>query len=537
MLKDCYHKYTMNNNDPIAVKVRMRLRATEEGMLHSDVPGGVRLNLFLALTIILLIFFRDAHGQSPTMTRAQAVEDYKWLRFALEYVHPRLYKYDDKRTVDARFDSIVNQIDSEISGLDFLALVSKTNATVRCGHLYTIPQGDLAREVLSKKVLPFHVKVLNDKLYILNDCSGSAIPEGSQILTINGKSDQKILEAILTGIASDGYIRSRKLRLMERYFYYPFHGFDLYYHLHVDRNEIFTIQYIVSGTSKIKTATLQGISIEERAKRLLTRHGIDEQKWFKAPSPKFEIDRLNDVASLVVSRSFYDKTIDPDFDSLLHSAFARIKEEGIKNLILDLRNNEGGDEHQQIELISYLYHRPFKLYQNIYISHLDFSPLAPVIIERDTTNLVFNNDDEYMRRINDNLWINNYEYSDPLTFKPPKDNVFKGKLFVLMNGITFSSAADLVADLKKTTEAVFIGEETGGTFEGPTGGDNIVIQLPNSKIMVRISPNIQMGYMYQKHPIGRGVLPTYPVSYTINDIVEGKDLEMELAMKLIKESK
>jgi hypothetical protein len=139
-----------------------------------------------------------------------------------------------------------------------------------------------------------------------------------------------------------------------------------------------------------------------------------------------------------------------------------------------------------------------------------------------------------MRRINDNLWINNYEYSDNLTLKEPKPNVFTGKLYVLMNGICFSSAADLVSDLKKTTEAVFIGEETGGTYEGPTGGDNIVIQLPNSKIMVRMSPNIQIGYMYQKHPIGRGVLPTHAIKYTIKDILEERDLEMELAKRLIR---
>ena len=34
--------------------------------------------------------------------------------------------------------------------------------------------------------------------------------------------------------------------------------------------------------------------------------------------------------------------------------------------------------------------------------------------------------------------------------KQPKDNVFTGKLYVITNGISFSSAADLVSDLKKT---------------------------------------------------------------------------------------
>ena len=343
------------------------------------------------------------------------------------------------------------------------------------------------------------------KLYLFNDCSDSSIPNGSHIASINGKSDTDIFNAMLSGIPADGYIQTRKIKLLERYFFYGFQGFDLYYYLFVDRSNSFKIDYITFGTNLQKTTTVKGILLQERKEILFNKYSIDEEAWFKTPSPKFEINNEGNYAILTVSRSFYDKQIDPNFDSLLSSAFHSIKERNIENLIIDLRNNEGGDEYQQMELMSYLYDKPFRLYQNIYLSHLDFRPLKPVIIERDTSELLFNNDDEYMRKINDNLWINNYEYSDNLQLKDPKPNLFKGKLYVLMNGTCFSSAADLISDLKKTTNAVFIGEESGGTFEGPTGGDDIVIQLPNSKIMVRISPNLQIGYMYQKHAIGRGV--------------------------------
>lgn len=471
------------------------------------------------------------------LTKSQALEDLYWLRFSLEYVHPRLYKYDDKKTVDARFDSLGKGIGQKISGLDFLALITKANAKVHCGHLYTIAQGDLSKEVLKKKVLPFYIQVVDGKLYLFNDCSDSSIPNGSHILSINGKSDNDILNALLPGIPSDGYIQTRKIKLLERYYFYAFQGFDLYYYLFADRSNIFKIDYSTFGTNLRKTVTVKGISSEERKDILLHRYNIDEQIWFKTPSPKFEIDDKDNYAVLTVSRSFYDKKIDPNFDSLLSSAFHSIKEKKVENLIIDLRNNEGGDENQQMELMSYLYDKPFRLYQNIYLSHLDFRPLKPVIIERDTSTLLFNNDDEYMRKINDNLWINNYEYSDNLQLKEPKSAVFKGKLYVLMNGTCFSSAADLISDLKKTTDAVFIGEESGGTFEGPTGGNEIVVQLPNSKIMVRISPNLQIGYLYQKHPIGRGVLPTYPIKYTVQDIVQHTDLEMDFAKKLIKSTR
>jgi hypothetical protein len=66
-------------------------------------------------------------------------------------------------------------------------------------------------------------------------------------------------------------------------------------------------------------------------------------------------------------------------------------------------------------------------------------------------------------------------------------------LYILMNGVSFSSTSALIANIKNTTKAVFIGEESGGTYEGPTGGQTVPIILPNSKIMVRISPNINIG--------------------------------------------
>jgi len=472
-----------------------------------------------------------------TLTRGQALEDLGWLRRSLEYVYPSLYKYDDKASVDARFDGVAARIGDQVMGLDLLALISRTNAAVRCGHLYTIPQGRLAREVLNKKVLPFRIKVLDGGLYLLDDTSRPSIPSGSRILSINGRSDRDILDGVRSGIAADGYIETRKERLMERYFSYDFQGFDLYYHLHVDRSDTFEIEYSEYGTKEVKKVTRAGLPIEERARLWRNRYGFDERAWFKKPSPRFALSEGLGYAVLTISRSFEDKGVDPDYDSLLRTAFHELRTKEIGHLIVDLRDNEGGSEHQQAELLSYLCPTPFKLYQNVFLSHLDFRPLAPVVVERDRAQLLFNNDDEYMRRLGESLWINNYEYSDALSLKPPREDVFRGKLYVLVNGGTFSSAADAVADIQRTTDAAFIGEESGGLYEGPTGGDSIVVQLPHSEIRVRISPNIQLGYMYRKHPVGRGVMPTHPAHYSIEDVVAGRDLEMELATALVQRSR
>ena len=488
------------------------------------------------LSYIFVLVYIQCWGQAPTqLTQKQAQEDLKWLRFSLEYTHPRLYKYDDKPTIDRRFSQSLNAFPKEgVSGIDFLSTVSKLNAQVNCGHLYTIPQYALRKEILGKKVMPFYIRVIDSSLYVFSDCSAkNSIPNGSRIISINSKSAEQIYRQMLIGIATDGYIETRKNRLIERYLAYSFQGFDLYYFLQVDRSQSFDITYASYPTGKIQKAKVQGMTRAKRKQVLQEKYKIDERAWYKMPSPRFDIVKDKGYGVLTISRSFYNKKIDPDYDTFLQKTFKTLEAKQISNLIIDLRNNEGGSEQQQMALMAYLYDKPFKLYENIYQSHLDFRPLKPIIIERDTSKLLFNNDDAFMRRFSSKLWVSNYKYSKNLRLQPPKSPGFRGQIYVLMNGSCFSSAADLLADIRKTTQAIFIGEESGGTFEGPTGGISIVVQLPHSKIMVRISPNIHVSSLYKKHPFGRGVLPDYRVRYTIADLVNKRDLEMEKAVGLI----
>ena len=61
----------------------------------------------------------------------------------------------------------------------------------------------------------------------------------------------------------------------------------------------------------------------------------------------------------------------------------------------------------------------------------------------------------------------------------------RGKLFVLIGRSTFSAAQFLVNDLEQYTDAVFVGEPSGG--KANSYGDSRKIILPNSTITVRVS--------------------------------------------------
>jgi Peptidase family S41 len=69
-----------------------------------------------------------------------------------------------------------------------------------------------------------------------------------------------------------------------------------------------------------------------------------------------------------------------------------------------------------------------------------------------------------------------------------------GRLVVLISRSTFSAAENLVADLERTTRAVFVGEDSGGSPN--LYGDATAVELPAA----RVSVNIATRYWQKSRP-------------------------------------
>jgi hypothetical protein len=109
---------------------------------------------------------------------------------------------------------------------------------------------------------------------------------------------------------------------------------------------------------------------------------------------------------------------------------------------------------------------------------------------------------------------------------------FMGKVFVLIDGGTFSTAADFCAVTHHLKRAAFIGEETGGGYYGNNSGLEAMVTLPNSKFQVRVPMseywNAVPGYEGKR----RGTRPDYAVGTTTDAILAGVDEQLNCALKL-----
>lgn len=179
------------------------------------------------------------------------------------------------------------------------------------------------------------------------------------------------------------------------------------------------------------------------------------------------------------------------------SVFQTLSSSRVTSLILDLRNNIGGEYLKAAHLFSYLIDRP-SLFARVPDSVLNNRLKTP---------------DERLK----------YGSATPVIPQPLR---FKGTLYVLINSGTFSAASLLAANLQGMRRAVFIGEESGGGRNYLTGGLIKEVVAPNSRLILRFG-NIPMETPILVKTEGRGVLPDHEVSYSITEYLSGQDKELE----------
>jgi len=81
----------------------------------------------------------------------------------------------------------------------------------------------------------------------------------------------------------------------------------------------------------------------------------------------------------------------------------------------------------------------------------------------------------------------------------------------------------------------FVGEETGGSYIGNTSNYSFLVTLPNTKIKVNIPIARYQTNVTPNNNFGRGTIPDHKIQYTVDDIIQRIDKEMDAVLTLIKD--
>jgi C-terminal processing protease CtpA/Prc len=242
--------------------------------------------------------------------------------------------------------------------------------------------------------------------------------------------------------------------------------------------------------------------------------------------------KLKDEGKIAVMKingfgGFVDTARKKSLREFYRESFEAMNESGTKSLILDLRDNGGGEDELGKLLLSYLLDEPFKYYDDLVINARQFTfQKYTDHTEPLPANLLEVQPDGKYRMVKHPNW----------GMQQPSKPSFHGKVLILINGGSFSTTSEFLSHAHFHKRATFIGEESGGGYYGNTSGPSLRLTLPHSNVQVRVPLMTYYmavsGYQAKAH----GVLPDCPVEYTIEELLEGKDKELALAFELARKS-
>jgi hypothetical protein len=461
-----------------------------------------------------------APGASTLIAPADLREDLAIARAALEEGHPGLYRFTPKAELDRAWDAAGRQLASPMDAWQFYRVLAPVIAAIRCGHTRIELPDTLYKELNSTRLLlPLQMRVLDGRVWVARDLSTSdARLEGDELTRVNGVAAAELLAAIERAIPCDGFgttLPPQTLRgfrfsgMLERVF-----GFDGEYKLEVRP---------ASGSRE--QLTLAGGTVPDLSARLAKRHPEDS-----AAHPNGEFELLDGGAIARLRLNHFGGTADDSANTELRPwfqhAFDTLHERGTKVLILDLRDNGGGEDALGRILFSYLVDQPFLYYNDLVLNARTFafqrySPRVDTI----PAGFVEKRADGKYHAVGHPNWGT----------QSPTAPHFAGKLYVLENGGSFSTTCEFMSHARDARRATFVGEESGGAYVGNTSGGVVRVVLPHTHVQVGVPIMRYDLAVAPAQPFGRGILPDVPVAHTIQDVLKGADPDLARALALARE--
>lgn len=509
------------------------------------------------MPLVLLFLFVECssikrdnlHLQKPIAVK-QLHQDIEFTRRKFQRLHPKLDYYISAEKLNFKFDSLKNSIKTTLIPLAFYKKLSPVVAAIRQGHCYVIaPEKQYTKKetksLTKKGVGPFSqfdFTYYDDKLYVVkNKSNNKKIIPGTEVQSVNGIKPPELLSEYDNYYSSDGFNTSFKKEAAANRFVRYFtieNGIKdslLYVFKYNDSIKNITIKRVKSDSlnQKTKKASHKKVIVDRDKQRMINKkkriNGFDKSANTFIRELKY-VSKDSSIALLKI-RSFTKG----HFKQFYRQTFAEIKKQNCKTLIIDLRNNGGGRLSEIIYLYSYLADSTYTFLQK-----------SEVVSRGSLIEGAYFNKGNFAVKMTKTLFSpiaygyllltvrtdkNGKKYISTATNpQKPKPNAFKHKLYVMINGGSFSASSIISSNLKGSKRALFVGQETGGDFNGTVAGFMPIFELPNSKLKVRIG-TIHFAPFYQNQLHGRGVFPDIEIQPNVEDRIKDNDPELNWIVK------
>lgn len=461
-------------------------------------------------TYILLFYFISLLASSNAQvssfstkeyTVEELQEDFNYMRTQIQSKGTVVYLYNTKKETDRYFDSLYQGIREPMTDIEFFRFIAPIQAFIKDVHTQVTPGLTIRKSFFENQYLfPLDVELLGQQVFIEDNLSSNpALNDHQEITGINGIPMETILHTCSLILPREGYDTGHPLFWLNKDFFY-------YYYFVYGSSELYQLE-LKTNDGRTTIETVPGMSLDAIWKIDSQLHPVVETRNVYThvnDSLKTVILTINTFDSKGVKenhKASFRKLINAEFDTILKT--------GYSNLIIDIRNNDGGNSGDGKKVLKYLLDAPFQIKQSVRV-------------------VKNKNEEDLMKRTRTAL---NGQFQRG-TYGPHKVG-FDGDVYVLVNGGSTSAAVVFAAALDRTNRATFVGVEMGGNPIVMGGGLwDCVKNTPNTKITfsfgnkLNILDNVALN-------TGHGLIPDYVVEESYEDFLSGKDSQMIFTLKLI----
>lgn len=425
----------------------------------------------LPLVLYTCYAFSKPGQETDTLTKEQVAADFQQLTHIIEKGVPDPFYYSSLETYTAARSAAAAQLRS---GMTIQELYRVLHPLIQClqdAH-FAIHLPDAWIEKEQPRYLPLTVYIENNRIYIATDKTpDTAVGTGQEILSINGMPARQILDT-LNGTT---YTHTPAQRFASGYLETVFHK-RLYTILGF--RDTFTIT-TPAGTYQLK--------------------GLPEEAATLQPLPALTFHLQNPTTGYLKINSLV-WTTNEQRDSLkrfLDSSFTILHNHRIQNLILDIRGNLGGSSVLAKDILDYMATEPYTLATGVdYIHkgktyHADLTELhAPAV----------------------------------------KDLAFRGRVVLLSDALTYSSAHMMLAGFKYYRHGTTMGTVSSQGYY-ITGEIRKTILEHSGIALVAPTANFRLPGYTDNRP--EHFSPDHILEPSLSERLAGQDIVLQKALDLL----
>lgn len=465
---------------------------------------------------------------AATTTRAGNQEgftgDINLVRRIYETLHPGLYRYQTPAQFVRRCEDIKAAGRRRTDLATRYRLLSLLLAGVRCGHTYAnfFNQSAASSKALfeSPDKLPFHFVWIGDRLIVSgNPGNVDGLARGDEILSVDGVPAAMIQARLLPYMRADGSNDDKRRALLDVTGSERIESFDVFHPLVFPRaDERITLVRRAGRSGAVRTLRVNAID-------LATRQAMAPRSADISTPNYWSLNWLRPGLTVLTMPGWAMYNAKWDWRARIAELFDEIATRGAHSLIIDLRDNEGGDDCGN-ELVAHLIESDLPLFDDTERRVRFRSIPADLSPYLDTWDRSF----EHLGEGADDLGDGFFRLKpsdDGLRRITPKGPRFRGKVIVLAGPQNSSATFQFIDLVRRRGLARIYGRPTGGNQRGINGGSFFFVRLPHSGLEADLP---LVGFFPGGTPPDAGLAPDVRIDITLEDIAAGYDRTLTRAV-------